>query len=535
MTPALPTDLEAESIALGAAMIDEDARAKALEELHGDDFTRPGHRVIFDGLRELARRNAPPDLAALVGLLEGTGKLDLIGRNGDGRAYVLALAEGVPSISNAPYYIARVKEQSAERRALSIVQGLAQRATAGTVEPEALRRDLARASAMLPDGAASAKSLEAGPVLSCLSDVKAELVQWLWPGRIALGKLTLIVGDPDQGKSLITLDLAARVSRGAGWPDCPADTAAPGGVVLLSAEDDLADTIRPRLDAAEADVQRVHALTTTKRFDLAAGKEIREPFNIAQHLQALEKAIKEVDDCRLVIIDPISSYLGGTDSHKNAEVRGLLSPLCELAARHHVAIVVVSHLRKGEGPAMYRAMGSLAFVAAARAAYVAGLDRDDPTGQRHFLLPIKSNLTKDKSGLAYRLDSTFSANKQPVVAWEPTPVAIRADEALNHNPGRDNDSLSERDEAADWLSDALRDGPRPAKEVIDLARQDGIAKRTLDRAKRALNVTAYKGKGDLQGSWFWRLGEDCHEDCQDTPVGNLGNLGNLRGNPNEHT
>jgi len=167
----------------------------------------------------------------------------------------------------------------------------------------------------------AARSLEGEPVITCLADVTPRPVEWLWPARIALGKLTLIVGDPGLGKSFITLDLAGRVSRGTAWPDNPQARRDPGGVVLLSAEDDLADTIRPRLDAAGADVRRIAAITTVKRFDPATGKDKFEPFNLTAHLLALEQTIEQVGSCRLVIIDPISAYLGGTDSHKNADVR----------------------------------------------------------------------------------------------------------------------------------------------------------------------------------------------------------------------
>jgi len=256
---------------------------------------------------------------------------------------------------------------------------------------------------------AKASAPAGGPVMVSLADVEAKPVRWLWPSRIALGKLTLLVGDPKVGKSFITLDLAARVSRGDGWPDCPACTSAPGGVVLLSAEDDLGDTIRPRLDAAGADVSRIKALVAVKRFDFKAGGERQCFFDLSEDLAAMEQAILDVPDCRLVVIDPITAYLGAADSHKNAEIRGLLAPLSEIASRRRVAIVAVTHLRKGEGRAMYRAIGSIAFTAAARAVFSVSKDKDDPTGQRRLVLPVGNNLGNDTTGLAYRLDPTESA------------------------------------------------------------------------------------------------------------------------------
>ena len=378
------------------------------------------------------------------------------------------------------------------------------------------------------------KSLDAEPIITTLADVKPQLVQWLWPSRIALGKLTLIAGDPGLGKSFITLDLAARVSRGTAWPDCPQAQRAPGGVVLLSAEDDLADTIRPRLDAAGADVSRIVAIATVKRFSPVLGKDVFEPFNLTDHLPALERAIVQVGDCRLVVIDPISAYLGGTDSHKNADVRGLLMPLSELAARHGVALIAVNHLRKGEGPAMYRSMGSLAFVAAARAAYAVTKDKEDPTGQRRFVLPIKNNLGNDRNGLAYSLDDFYSVNGQPVVKWESTPVEVNADDALSdtgRRRGDDEEDTSELEEAKTWLADALAGGPVAAKEIHTKAKGDGIAKRTLERAKKMLTVTTAKAAGIANGGWMWSLGgenlQERQQERQQAGHGNVGDVGDL--------
>jgi hypothetical protein len=379
----------------------------------------------------------------------------------------------------------------------------------------------------------AAKSIEGEPVITTLADVTPRPVEWLWPSRIALGKLTLVVGDPGLGKSFITLDLAGRVSKGTAWPDCPQARRAPGGVVLLSAEDDLADTIRPRLDAAGADVSRIAAITTVKRYDLEKRKDVFEPFNLTDHLPALERAITQVGDCRLVVIDPVSAYLGGTDSHKNADIRGLLMPLSELAARHGVALVAVTHLRKGEGPAMYRAMGSLAFIAAARAAYCVTRDKGDETGQRRFFLPVKNNLGNDRDGLAYCLDDLYSVNGQPVVKWEATLVAISADEALADDRRRGGeDDTSELEEAKTWLADVLAAGPLPAKDILAQARQDGISKRTLDRAKKSLNVTTAKAQGVANGGWSWSLGEGCQAARQGN-LGDVGNLGNLPEKPRE--
>jgi hypothetical protein len=200
------------------------------------------------------------------------------------------------------------------------------------------------------------------------------------------------------------------------------------------------------------------------------------------------------------VIDPVTAYLGGVDSHKNADVRGLLAPLAAIAERHRVAIIAVTHLNKsGGGPAIYRAMGSLAFAAAARAAWAVSKDKDDP--RRRLLLPIKNNLAPDTGGLAYRIEP-LGVDGCPVVAWEPDPVNVSADDALAGDRD-DGGGRTERDDAAEWLADLLAHGPRPAREVERDAREAGYSIATVRRAKAALGVVSRKPA--FGGPWEWTL------------------------------
>jgi len=366
---------------------------------------------------------------------------------------------------------------------------------------EAIARAVENTKAIAEDVAAEAlevPALAGSPVLVQLADVRPESVQWLWPGRIALGKLTLIAGDPGLGKSFLTLDIAARVTRGTPWPDDRGTPNAAGGVVLLGAEDGLADTIRPRLDAAGADVSRIVALQAVKVHDTETGAESSVPFCITADLPALEQAIKRTTGCRLVVIDPITAYLGAVDSYKNAEIRAALAPLANLAEQYNVAVVAVTHLRKSDGPAVYRAMGSLAFTAAARSVWAITKDKDDPT--RRLMLPVKNNLGADVMGLAYRIQATSDPGDVPVVAWEPNPVELSADDALSQDSDR-----TERDDAADFLREVLAAGSVKAKEVFKQAREAGISERTLRRAQRALGVKPTRAGYGGGGSWVWGL------------------------------
>jgi len=184
------------------------------------------------------------------------------------------------------------------------------------------------------------REIAPGPVLHCFADIASKQLHWLWPGRIPLGKLTLLIGDPGLGKSLLTADIASRVSRGTSFPD--GAVCESGSVIFLSAEDDAADTIRPRLDVAGADVFRVHTLDAV-RVQLSGGSVTEKAFNLETDCTHLESALSQHPDVRLIVIDPLSAYLGGTDSHSNAEIRGLLSPLAALAARCEVAVLAVTH------------------------------------------------------------------------------------------------------------------------------------------------------------------------------------------------
>ncbi len=309
----------------------------------------------------------------------------------------------------------------------------------------------------------------------------------------------MLAGDPGLGKSLVTLDIAARVSRGAPWPDARHDPQPVGGVVLLSGEDDVADTIRPRLDAHNADVSRVIALQGISGSDTAG--DYKRPVDLARDLDHLRSAIKEVHNCRLLIVDPISAYMGKSDSHVNAEVRAVLAPFAELAAEMHIAILCVSHLRKGEGQALHRTMGSLAFVAAARAAWVVCKDNSDP--ERRLLLSVKNNLAADVgSGLAYRIES-HGPSGAPVVCWSAEPVNISADEAMapehKGNVGRRPLSATKRRMAPEGIGRRSAGGKRTLSTTgtsIDsaYAQSNAHSRRSMADAKRTGSTAAGPGR-----------------------------------------
>ena len=347
-----------------------------------------------------------------------------------------------------------------------------------------------------------------GAVLIALDRVRRESVTWLVEDRLPLGKLALLVGDPGLGKSLLGLSFAAAVSRGAAWPTGEGKPSLKRSSILLSAEDDIADTIAPRLAAAGADLSRIKVLQAIRH----QGTE--RPFSLQRDLDELEKAIDEMGDVGLVLIDPISAYTGGTDTHKNADVRCLLSPLAALASRRRVAVLGITHLNKGTGgPAVYRATGSLAFTAAARMVFAVAKDGDNST--RRLLLPVKSNLSSEVPGLAYSVLEDI-VHKQPVLSWEAGTVQRTADEVLATQPVG-AEERGARAEAKEFLRSLLRDGPVPVKHVLRQAKDAGISEKTLRRAKDELGVPTLKSTSSFEGNWSWSLPrEDGHRPSTST-------------------
>jgi putative DNA primase/helicase len=182
-----------------------------------------------------------------------------------------------------------------------------------------------------------AKWSDAGTLVTRrVSDVEAKPVCWLWPTRIPRGKLTIIAGDPGLGKSQITASVAAVVTRGGRWPvdrhNCDV-----GDVLFLSAEDDTADTLRPRLEAAGADLNRVHVIESVIAGYTGEGAQRNRLFSLQSDLEALGRTLEKLSNVVAVVIDPFSAYLGDADSHKNAEVRSLLAPLGDLSASRNSA------------------------------------------------------------------------------------------------------------------------------------------------------------------------------------------------------
>ena len=325
-----------------------------------------------------------------------------------------------------------------------------------------------------------------------LRDVAPEALRWLSRGRLAAGKLTVADGDPGVGKSTILLGWAAGVSRGEALPD--GEAGEPRGVVLLSAEDGVADTIRPRAEAAGADLSRVLVLNEIADPATAAPRTLAIP----DDLPAVEAAVRRVD-AALVVVDPLMAFLGGQlNSWSDHAVRRALAPLAAMAERTGAALVAVRHLTtQAGGHPLYRGGGSIGIIGAARFGLLFAPDPDDDA--RRLVASTKTNLSRPPATLAYRLEPAPGTDVARAVPEGPSRLTA-AD--LLAAAATDADAT---EEATAFLLGLLGDGPVPAKEVHGAARQAGISKPAVERAKKALGIRPRKHGFGTAGAWSWEL------------------------------
>jgi len=330
------------------------------------------------------------------------------------------------------------------------------------------------------------------------SDVPMEPINWFWRERFAYGKLGMIVGDPDQGKSQLALDMVARATRGWDWPDgnkCKACNA-----IIMSAEDDLKDTLVPRLAAAGADLERIRIAKMMRKDDQ------RFMFSLADDLPKLERLIDQMS-AGIVIIDPVTAYMGfrKIDSFRTTDVRSVLTPLKEMAERTRVACILITHFSKNTvASAINRITDSLAFGAAVRHCYAC-----IPEESRKLFLKVKNNAVRsdEQQGLAYsfaekRVAPRIRASR---IIWDSDHIAMTANEALAalRKNGRPDDA---REKAKDIIRMKLAGGREVAVDDInEEAERRMVSITTMHRAAEDLGVIKSGAKGP-KGKSTWKLG-----------------------------
>jgi archaellum biogenesis ATPase FlaH len=325
-----------------------------------------------------------------------------------------------------------------------------------------------------------------------LADVQAQPIEWLWPGRVSLGTITVLAGDPGLGKSLLSLQLAAGLSNG------KLDAGKPGNTVLLGAEDSLAFTVKPRLEAAGADLTRIHAPQPEVG---GLDRRLLFPTDAAQ-LQALV----EEHTARLVVIDPLSAHLSAkVNSWKDQEVRTALAAVHAVAEQTRAAVLIVAHLNKGQSDdPLQRLGGSIGIPAAARSVLLLGRDPDDPEGEsgsRRVLAQVKTNLGDPSASLLYEIRPAATAENKTATIQQIGRSPYGGRDLLAQQPARARGWKRER--ARELLRQQLSTGAKTVTELQQLADEDGISAETLKRAANELGIGSNKAGYDK--GWIWTL------------------------------
>jgi hypothetical protein len=319
-----------------------------------------------------------------------------------------------------------------------------------------------------------------------LADVQVKKIDWLWKNVISYGKLTLFAGEPGVGKSQLLLYIASIVSKGGCFHFEPVPCEA-GRVLLISGEDSSEDTIKPRLLALGADLNHIDNVKGLKKRD-KNGNPYYDAICLVEHMADLEEKIKK-NNYKLMIVDPISIYLGSVDENKNKEIRRAMAIIMALAERHNLAIVINSHFSKPSGMshknAIYRVMGSIGFAAAARIVYGIMKDPDDP--KRRLFLPIKNNIGQDETGFVYQIkglmiDGQIESSK---IEWLDEKIDKTANEILNAGLSLDSPKL---EEVKQFLIEMLKNGSVPLSEIRKEAMERGFSVNRLYKAKDELKI-----------------------------------------------
>lgn len=340
------------------------------------------------------------------------------------------------------------------------------------------------------------RKLARRPDLITLASIEARPVPWLWRPYLAYGMLHLLSGDPSAGKTYVALAFAAALTVGkipyTGQPCEPLD------VVYLSTENSAEFVVRPRFDALAGDATRFHCLRGAVTGD--GPKERREQVRLSD-IPLLEATVKQTK-ARLLIVDPIQSYLGGeVDLHRSNETRPILDGLATLAERHNACILILRHFAKATtGHAMHRGLGSVDITA--RSELQVGY-RD----QQRAIVQVKNNLGE------YGKSIGFEINPDGAFRWTGETTITANDLAASGMTEEDRDAVSE---AAESLSDMLRGGPKLQSEIFSETREMGISPAAVRRAKKKLGVQHRKKAGKRHGQSEWFL-EGC-EMARSPPV-----------------
>lgn len=333
------------------------------------------------------------------------------------------------------------------------------------------------------------------------STVELQAITWLWPERIPMGKMTLIAGKPDCGKSTVTLDIVARVTTGRDWPDGSRNSLGPRDVLMAIAEDDLNDTVVPRLNAAGADLSRIHFLNKVRVQDFGAedsSPEVRS-LQLSEDVDKVRQAVAANPKIALVVVDTITSYFGDVNTNADKDVRPVMDALAKTFRDCGACfLAVVHHNKRSDVDAVQKILGAASVAGAVRAAW--GFSRDPDNKEEFYMARVKGNLSKKLGGMKYRvIEKTVNGIAAPCIDW-----LNETEETANEILDKERDTRGRKEEkqitlARAFLPVALENGPRAARELYKEAEAEGISVDQLKRAKYELDVRSAK-KSD---GWYW--------------------------------
>lgn len=352
---------------------------------------------------------------------------------------------------------------------------------------------VAAAGAWLYDPTKHEDQIEKSIECILASKIKPEPLLWLWENRIPMGKLTVFCGVPDTGKSTVAIDIASRCTTGLAWPDCngPREVSE---VLMLISEDDLKDTVVPRLMAAGADLEKIHfaiqTVVTQKQ------KKYERRIALDEDLKALEETLARNMKINLIIADPLGSYLGKKKKNAEEDMRWILTELKELAERARVAVISIDHFnKKNEQSAIHRLSGAGALAAVPRAVWAFVKDADDEAKVTRLMLNAKLNVVAEakKAGLKY-----YAVGAEIMIQGKPSSLPVI--QWLGSSDGDLEEILhtqadpekGKRGKCVKWLRTFLKDGAVYSREVYEAAEKDGFSERTIKRSLKEASVIPFQ-------------------------------------------
>lgn len=340
--------------------------------------------------------------------------------------------------------------------------------------------------------------------MQCMADIPTEPLLPIWSGIIYRRKVALFPGDPGVGKSLLSCDIAARVTRGADWPGGEPAIIDPSNVIILSGEDDAGDTIKPRCIAAGADVSKVFIIKDVVE---TQGGEV-SALSLDKHIKYIHEKVLSVK-AKLLIIDPISAFEGDRDSNKNSIIRALINKLRQYAIEGDYAVLVITHFNKpGEkltAAAIHRVMGSMGLVAACRTSHA--FVRDPEDREHLMLLPIKVNLGPDIGGFGCRIALDHKQNLRPpppYLKWDDELIKDQnIDDVLAQPSPREQAQKIKEQKVLEWLDGVLMPGEKMlSTEFNEKFERLGYSAKMVRKNMPKLGYT--KKQIGFKGPWWTR-------------------------------